>query len=382
MKNVLCVVSLTVGMACGSVGGDAPAPLTDATASVDQGSQADNSGSSGHSLPLKFVLDPGIRIDKATNAWASVLEDSDGSQKVYLWYLDRSVSATGPGEQYVIVSEDGLEFDRDTAHEYKKPNYAGAPEDVIRNDPRHKLMPADENGGPIWRIYAGTPDGVKTQSSTDGLNFVLDDGYAYLYHNEGEGLENDKGSIGYNDVHPTPDGRLVFTYIGDMGPEGYNNVRMAISTDNGKSFQWEKANVLDDAHLVEEGGHQACSYVDPKPTVLPDGGIWYFLMTQACEPPAPVIGRATGYIHSFYSPDGVNFTKDEGIRLQPSDFDWETFGFVVYSLNDPTVVRLVDGRYRMFVTARICDSQEPQDCDAGGPGNIREALVSATATPE
>ena len=104
-------------------------------------------------------------------------------------------------------------------------------------------------------------------------------------------------------------------------------------------------------------------------------------MTQDCMPPAPEVGRSTGYIHSFLAEDGVNFVHDEGIRLQPSDFDWDTFGFVVYSLNDPTVVRLTDGRYRMYVTARICESQTPADCTEGGAGDMREALVSATATP-
>jgi hypothetical protein len=203
------------------------------------------------------------------------------------------------------------------------------------------------------------------------LNFVPD-----------PGIRVDKATNAWASVAVQPDGRLVFTYIGDMGPDGYNNVRMAISTDNGKTFDWEEANILDDAQLVDAGGHSSCSYVDPKPTVLEDGAIWYFVMTQACEPPAPSLGRATGYIHSFYSSDGVHFTKDEGIRLQPSDFDWETFGFVVYSLNDPTVVRLVDGRFRMFVTATVCESQDPFDCEVGGAGNIRSVLVSATAAPE
>ncbi len=329
---------------------------------------------------MTFVLDEGIRVDHASNAWASVAEDGDGSQQVYLWFQDREGAAVGPAEHRVVVSSDGLVFDRASAITYNAP-YNGVDDAIRLNDPRHKRMPEEENDGPVWRKFDATPDGVKTSFSTDGINFTAADGIAYGYHNEGRGYENDRDKIGYNDVHPTPDGRVVFTYIADMQADGYNNVRMAISTDNGKSFVWEKANVLDDAKLVDAGGHPACAYVDPKPTVLPDGRIWYFLMTQDCAPPSPSQGLSTGYIHSFQSDDGVAFTHDEGVRLQPSDFEWETFGFVVYSLNDPTVVRLLDGRYRMFVTARICESQEPADCEIDGPGNNHEVLVSATATP-
>ena len=384
MKVLSTVFVLMAVAACGT--DDSKSDIPDSQDDqVETGTVPSDGGtqdtSPGGTLPLTFVPDPGIRVDKATNAWASVAVQSDGSQKVYLWYSDRWENAQGPAEEYVIISDDGLTFDRATAIAYKRPNFPDATEDVIRNDPRHKLMPNEENGGPVWRRFSGTPDGVKTHTSTDGINFAIDEGFAYLYHNEGEGFEHDQGLIGYNDVHPTPDGRLVFAYIGDMQPQGYNNVRIAVSTDNGKSFQWEAANVLDDAKLVEDGGHQACAYVDPKPTVLPDQRIWFFLMTQACEPPAPVLGRSRGYIHSFQSDDGITFTHDEGIRLQPSDFDWDTYGFVVYSLNDPTVVLLGDGRFRMFVTARICESQNPKECDTDGSGNIREVLVSATATP-
>jgi len=383
MKQILPLFGLVLILACssGSSGQEPEEPQPDTASTEDRSIASEVVEVTTTGLPLNFVPDHGIRVDKATNAWASVAEQSDGSQKVYLWFEDRWEQAEGPAQEVVIVSADGLSFDRNAAFDYEKPR-DGVSEDIIKNDPRHKRMPEVENGGPVWREFNATPEGLRTAVSADGIYFSQESGFAYGYHNEGEGFEHDHESIGYNDVHPTPDGRMVFTYIGDMGPGRYNNVRMAISTDNGKSFVWEKANVLDDAQLVDEGGHQACSYVDPKPTVLPDGAIWYFLMTQACEPPAPTAGRATGYIHSFYSADGVNFTKDEGIRLQPSDFDWDTFGFVVYSLNDPTVVRLVDGRFRMYVTATVCESQDPFDCEVGSVGNIRSVLVSATATPE
>lgn len=93
--------------------------------------------------------------------------------------------------------------------------------------------------------------------------------------------------MGYNDIYSTPDGKVLFVCIGDMQPGGFNNVRMALSTDNGHHFSWKGANILDDARLVEKGGRQSCACVDPESTTLKDGRVRLFVMTQACQPPIP-----------------------------------------------------------------------------------------------
>jgi hypothetical protein len=369
-KIILIPLLLTAVFACEETGFE---PSQD-TSHVEDTSAPDQSQSASSS-ELNFIPDPGIRVNYASNSWAKAALQDDGTTLYYLFYQDHEGNGDGPAPQKAVTSIDGLDFDASQARPYSPGGNSSDP-DLVQNDPRSKLMPEEEDGSPIWRRFNATMEGLKTETSQDGVNFQQDDGFAYLYHNTGEGYENDQGIIGYNDTFVAADGSIVFLYIADMQPGGYNNVRMARSQDNGATFTWVKANVLDDAKLVDEGGHPSCSYVDPKSTTLPNGSVRIFLMTQACHPSSP--GNPTGYIHSFLSTDGENFSHEDGLRLQPEDFDWDTFGFVVYSLNDPVVIPIEDGRYRMYVTALICESQNPVDCDRNIAGSLREVLVSAT----
>ncbi len=133
-------------------------------------------------------------------------------------------------------------------------------------------------------------------------------------------------------------------YLGDL--PGSNNLRRAVSADNGWTFTFDRANVLGDAAL----GGGSNSFVDPKLIELPDERVRLIVMKQ-------------GSIYSFIADDNLEtFTEEPGARLSSSDF----IEFSVGALFDPVVVRLPDGRYRMFVTAGFADGQEHQ------------ALVSAT----
>ena len=79
--------------------------------------------------------------------------------------------------------------------------------------------------------------------------------------------------------------------------------------------------------------------------------------------------RAVGEIYSFLSTDnGDTFALEQGVRLTTSDF--ASVGIEVWSLNDPWVVRLPDGRYRMYVAALITD--------ATGLNGGKSAIISAT----
>ena len=60
----------------------------------------------------------------------------------------------------------------------------------------------------------------------------------------------------------------------------------------------------------------------------------------------------------------MTFKKEPYISLSPEDFT----EFGVYSLNDPWVVLLPDGRYRMYVTGLVADPSSP--------GNYTGAIVS------
>jgi hypothetical protein len=153
-------------------------------------------------------------------------------------------------------------------------------------------------------------------------------------------------------------------YIGDKGTTT-GNVRLAYSDDNGQSFQYYDGNPLHDAGTHDEGLNQR----DPDAIVLDDGRIRIFTMVQG-GPLAPHPGvRSVTSIYSFTSTDnGQTFTEDPGVRLNPEDFT----EFDVWSLNDPSVIQLPDGRYRMYVAGLI--STLPDASDA------HWVILSATTT--
>jgi hypothetical protein len=112
--------------------------------------------------------------------------------------------------------------------------------------------------------------------------------------------------------------------------------------------------------------------IHPYTVHLPDGTYRRYLWDQQA-----------GVIRSESSPNGLQFTSDPGVRytLHSSDhktytlepgtrLKWSDFTeFDISSLNDPVVVRLPDGRHRMYVAAMIAD----------GAGGHKWAIVSATS---
>ena len=276
---------------------------------------------------LTFVPDPGIRMHPASNPAASV-DPQTGT--VYLFYEDRT---TTPGKRMLATSSDGLNFsgsrlttDADNLH---------FPYNVHLPDGTWRKYMFDNAGGQL-----------KSQSSADGIHYKPDPGVRY------SAQPADNGKIGVHDQYVDADGGVVLLYIGDM--QGVNNVRRAYSPpgDNGWTFTFEEDNVLGDI-TAGGGGH---SYVDPKSILLPNGRRRLFTMSQGSSPPQPGV-RSAGKIFSFISQDGKSYSLEPGTRLQAEDFT----EFTVWSLNDPVVVQLPDGRYRMYVAALITAGTNEQE---------------------
>jgi len=282
---------------------------------------------------LRFTPDPGFRVENASNPAASV-DPQTGT--VYLFYEDRT---TTPGQRMVATSSDGLNF----------ANARPATDADNLHFPFHLRLPDG-----TWRQYFFDPQAaaLKSQSSAGGIHYTPDPGVRYTAH------PSDNGKVGVHDEYVDPFGGVVLLYIGDM--QGVNNIRRAYSPpgNNGWTFTFEDANVLGDAE-AGGGGH---SYVDPKSILLPDGRRRLFTMSQGPLPPQPG-ERSVGKIYSFISQDGKSYDLEQGTRLQADDFT----EFAVWSLNDPVVVRLPDGRYRMYVAALV----------DGGAGGSRWVIVSA-----
>ena len=271
---------------------------------------------------LTFVLDDGIRMMHAAEPAAGVAPDGS----VYLYYNDKT---TQPGQRRVSVSEDGLNFpegDPETSHEY---------------DSRATLLPDG-----TWRMYLWSMDDqvLRSSSSTDGVQYIMDEGIRYEIQPE------DNGSMGIYRAFSDTQGGVVLLYIGDMW--GLNNIRRAYSTDNGWTFEFQHGDVLGDS---DDGGTNN-SWVDQPPTRLAGCRIRLFVMRE-------------GLIATFISNDDLtSFTQEDGYRLQPSDVP----DLAVRSLHDPVVVQLHDGRWRMYVCAFV-------DNDPPGPGgDDYQCLISAT----
>jgi hypothetical protein len=269
---------------------------------------------------LDFTPDPGVRVENASLPKPAV--DEGGG--LYLYYQDNSAR---PPREFLAVSSDGLSFP------------AGAIPRDRANDPRRLRLPDG-----TWRLYVCDPQAgvMRSASSRDGLQFAQDAGVRYAPQPE------DRGTIGVYDHFADSAGGVALLYVGDM--QGVNNVRRAYSPpgDNGWTFRFEAGNVLGDA----EAGGGPNSYVDQKSVRLSDGRLRLFAMKR-------------GTIYSFLSEDeGRSFHQEPGVRLAPRDFK----EFRVISLHDPWVVRLADGRYRMYVAAAL----------EGGPVEAQFAIVSAT----
>lgn len=265
---------------------------------------------------LIFVPDAGIRMDYATNALPGV----DPSGSIYLYYNDQRSR-----RELLSISTDGLTFP------------PGTQPTTSANDPRRTQLPDG-----TWRKYQFDLQRkeLRSQFSTDGLTFRPEEGVRYLPQ------PADHNTFGVYDTFTETGGRVTLLYLGDL--MGLNNVRQASSTDNGQTFVFERDNILGDA--TAGGGPN--SYVDQKSIQLPDGRRRLFVMKK-------------GSIYSFLrATDTAVFSLEQGTRLSPSDFT----DLSLVSLHDPLVVRLPDGRYRMYVAGVVAN------------GNERQVIVSATTT--
>lgn len=268
---------------------------------------------------LDFKPDSGVRVDQASNPIAKMTKD--GAVQL-MWNAHGSDGRTTPMNS---VSTVGLDF---TANARPVAGAAVGPTIRLKDG--------------TWRKFIMRPNTshMTSESSQDGVKYVPEHGVRYFAH------ASDKGSTGIFDFYRALNGDVVMLYLGDL--HGLNNLRRAVSRDDGWTFVFERGDVLGDA----AAGGGSNSYVDHKIIRLSDGRLRLFAMRR---------GQA---IYSFLSlDDGKTFVLEPGTRLKREDFS----EFNVLSLHDPSVVRFPDGRYRMYVCARISD----------GAGS-KEVILSAT----
>ncbi len=269
------------------------------------------SGINAQSWNLTFYPDSGFRIENA--AIPRIFYD-DSTEIYYLYYDNQG--GGGGGSKYA-TSDDGLNF--------SDPQNQPPPSNISDSSYVHSPKIANMHDS-IYKNLWFNGDTLVSATSTDRINFTEDPGYCYILQ------AGDNNTCGVFDFFTLSPDSVVFIYIGDMF--GANNCRIAISTDNGQSFTFVSDNPLGD--IAAGGGSNA--YVDPKATKMKFG---YRLYTM----------KGGNKIYSFSTVNGINYVMDAGTRLQTTDFTQ----FTSLTLNDPHVIRLPDGRFRMYVASSVAD---------------------------
>lgn len=294
-------------------------------------------------IEFKFTSDQGIRVDCVAISHATIVNDT-----VFLFYSQQLFNGTYASRVGISTqSSDWLVFD--TTH-----NYSEYSKYFIRY-----RMPSN-----VYRRYRPDSAGrrVISETSTDGINYGTDAGFRYY-------LPASDSVMGVGTYMTTQNNEVHLVY----NTTGQDNVACrhayAASGDDGNNFTYLGGNVFGDS-LRAHGS----TFVDPNATTDYEGNPSVFLMNQHGGP-FPPAGR-TGSIYSFTSTDnGATFTMDtdgsDSIRFRYDSFDGIAgFSELVYSLNDPKVVKLPDGRYRVYITAMLQDANQ----------NNRWSIVSATAS--
>jgi hypothetical protein len=276
----------------------------------------------GLSPDLEFIADDGIRVDGASLPKPFV----DDHGIVHLFYEQVST----PPRQMYAASGDGLAF------EGHRPEQAAD----LRYHPFRVRMP---NG--VWRMFQYDPQrvAIRSRSSGDGIMFGDDPGVRFTAQ------ETDHGWIGIHEEYDDGQGRIVLLYLGDR--DGLNNLRRAVSSDNGWTFTFERGDVLGDSAAARQFG-PGSAYVDQKSIGLDGSARRLFVMKLGCA------------IYSFLTTDGDQYVLEPGYRV--SIHSWP--GLSIRSLHDPVVVRRSDGRFRMYVAATLNEAGRTP----------RSVIVSAT----
>ncbi len=275
---------------------------------------------------LTFVADPGVRVDHAVLPKPFV--DDEG--RVHLFYQRE----TPPILDMYAVSADGLTFPAGREQQSSD----------LRYHPFRVRMP---NG--VWRMFSWDPRqlAITSRSSGDGASFGDDGGVRYPLH------ESDRGWMGIHEEYVDGQGRVVMLYLGDR--YGLNNLRRAVSVDQGWTFAFDRGDVLGDAAIARDHG-PGHAFVDQKSIALDGAARRLFVMKQGCA------------IYSFLTSDGDQYVQEPGWRVSINS--WTDLS--LRSLHDPVVVRLPDGRFRMYLAASL-------NAPAGSP--LHQVVVSATAAP-
>lgn len=291
-----------------------------------------------------FTLDEGMRADYASNPMVTYQDD----EKLILAYEDRAEALMfAPGEDApLIVTYDGLEFEEIE----DRTGLSTHPQGVLIDDLYHKYI-----------FYPS--EGVKHATSEDNLDYVAEDTIALEVYAEDA---SDAREFGVSTFFADDEGGVVLLFNSTDEDGAIVVNRAYASSDDLSTLEVTDRDILD-------GTLESEIYADPHTVVLDDGTVVLIIMNQDGGPAAPH-GRQ-GWIHAYTSDDyGMTWTYAGEL------FGWDDFEeFDVYSLNDPKIVQMWDGTFRVYVAAMIPDPENPSDDPRYG---YKWILVSAAGELE
>jgi predicted GH43/DUF377 family glycosyl hydrolase len=307
---------------------------------------------------LTWVVDEGYRIDYASNP--RIMGYTDGVVKLAYEYQAKELINEPGAKAYIAYSDDGLDFEEG---EQSKPDESKG-DGILFEDGSQRRYFADEDEGVV--VSQSSTDGGETWEDDEGFRYDLNEidngwmGVRTVWIDEDEGVSLIYNTNGIDQTTGTKDPAIV--------------VRLAYSEpgDMGMNF------TLVDDNLIEEYGDngEMEMVADPVVVVLDDGRVRLIFMRQAIGAAKPPKGQI-GEIFSYISEDGVSFEFESSV-VSWDDFDeWD-----VRSLNDPKIMELDDGRFRVYVAAMVpdpeFDPENPGEIGQGGAG-YKWILVSITS---
>lgn len=316
---------------------------------------------------FSFVPDEGIR-----QACASVPRIGKVDDRYYLYHASATPGADGAR---VSTSADAFNFSspeplatRLRENKSGKPiietNRIGFPEivalksiELMADSETADIAAANESGcDPLnYRIFkhngalGGFGNAITSECSQDGQWFMSETGERLI--------SEDGGKLGVSTAFMLGKQIQLFTMDG-QSPNTQGEYRHRVwhyRADDGLGdrFSLVSDDPLQSGPSVEAKDRQN----DPAAYTLADGNAVIMTMRQhngPINPPNVMTGEIYGWFVSSSSPDKVSAlqTDDVAVPLLSVD-DFAQAGHAVYSINDPSLMQLADGSFRVFVGALI-----------------------------
>lgn len=335
-----------------------------------------------------FIPDEGVRL-----ACASVPRIGQSSDTYYLYH---SAELDSGGASHFATSSDGFQFGVSQVAPTRIVD-DGSDKPPIETDRTgfSEIVPLVQNeqssgeGGCRYRIFrhnsalGGFGDGISSECSEDGKWFRAEEGSRLL--------SMDGGQVGVTTAFNLEGDIHLFSMDG-MSPNVMGEYRHRVwhylSKDGkGDTFTLVSDDPLENGPTIEARDR----HNDPMSYALDNGDVVILTMKQhngPIQPPNVVTGEIYGSMVLPAFPSVVQALSPRGGDRGDTLISVEDFvaaGHDVYSINDPSMIQLADGSYRLYVGALVNVDHYASEVDLSAcqqdmsGGNYAWVILSASS---